>query len=73
MSKLCCVYGERVRRIIRFRLNQKLRSKLDSVDVVQDVLIQAMGGLKDFTYRSEGDFLRWLSRILGEAFTSMAV
>ena len=63
LNKLCCVYSERVRRIIRFRLNQKLRSKLDSVDVVQDVLIQAMGGLKDFTYRSEGDFLRWLSRI----------
>ena len=63
LNRLCCVYSERVRRIIRFRLNQKLRSKLDSVDVVQDVLVQAMGGLKDFTYRSEGDFLRWLSRI----------
>jgi RNA polymerase sigma-70 factor (ECF subfamily) len=63
LNQLCCVYGERVRRIIRFRLNRKLRSKLDSVDVVQDVLLLAMGGLKDFTYRNEGDFLRWLSRI----------
>ncbi|MFC1793418.1 RNA polymerase sigma factor [Planctomycetota bacterium] len=63
LNQLCCVYGERVRRIIRFRLHRKLRSKLDSVDVVQDVLLLAMGGLKDFTYRSEGDFLRWLSRI----------
>jgi len=48
---------------MRFRLNQKLRSKLDTVDVVQDALILALGGLKDFTYRNEGDFLRWLSRI----------
>ena len=63
LNQLCSVYGERVRRIIRFRLDQKLRSKLDSVDVVQDALILALGGLKDFTYRSEGDFLRWLSRI----------
>ncbi len=63
LNQLCCVYGERVRRIIRFRLDRKLRPKLDSVDVVQDVLLLAMGGLKDFTYRSEGDFLRWLSRI----------
>ena len=63
LNQLCCVYGERIRRIIRFRLDRKLRSKLDSVDVVQDVLLLAMGGLKDFTYRSEGDFLRWLSRI----------
>ena len=63
LNQLCCVYGERVRRIIRFRLDRKLRSKLDSVDVVQDVLLLAMEGLNNFTYRSEGDFLRWLSRI----------
>ncbi|MHC4536483.1 MAG: RNA polymerase sigma factor [Planctomycetota bacterium] len=63
LNQLCGVYSERVRRIIRFRLNPNLRSKLDSVDIVQDVLIQALKGLQSFTYRSEGDFLRWLSRI----------
>lgn len=63
LNQLCSVYGERVRRIIRLRLDRKLRPKLDSVDVVQDALILALGGLKDFTYRNEGDFLRWLSRI----------
>ena len=31
--------------------------------MVQDALVLALGGLKDFTYRNEGDFLRWLSRI----------
>jgi RNA polymerase sigma-70 factor (ECF subfamily) len=63
LNQLCNVYGERVRRIIRFRLDRKLRPKLDSVDVVQDALILALGGLQDFNYRNEGDFLRWLSRI----------
>ena len=63
IDQLCRIYGERVRRIIRFRLDTKLRPKLDSVDLVQDALILALGGLKDFTYRNEGDFLRWLSRI----------
>jgi len=63
LNQLCSVYSERVRRIIRFRLNKKIRPKLDSVDVVQDALVQALGGLQDFTYRDEGDFLRWLSRI----------
>jgi len=62
-NQLCSVYGERVRRIIRLRLDQRLRPKLDSVDVVQDVLILALGRLNDFTYKNEGDFLRWLSRI----------
>lgn len=63
VDQLCRIYGERVHRIIRFRLSTKLRPKLDSVDVVQDALILALGGLKDFTYRNEGDFLRWLSKI----------
>jgi RNA polymerase sigma-70 factor, ECF subfamily len=63
VDQLCRVYGERVRRIIRLRIDRKLRPKIDSVDVVQDALIRAMDGLKDFTYRDEGDFLRWLSRI----------
>ena len=63
IDRLCRVYGERVRRIIRLRLDTKLRPKFDSVDLVQDALILALGGLKDFTYRNEGDFLRWLSRI----------
>jgi RNA polymerase sigma-70 factor (ECF subfamily) len=63
IDKLCRIYGERIRRIIRLRLDQRLRPKLDSVDVVQDALILALGGLKDFTYKNEGDFLRWLSRI----------
>ncbi len=63
LNQLCSVYGERVRRIIRFRLDTKLRPKLDSIDLVQDALILALGGLKDFTYKNEGDFLRWLSRI----------
>jgi len=63
INQLCRIYGERVRRIIRLRIDRKLRPKIDSVDVVQDALILALGGLKDFTYRNEGDFLRWLSRI----------
>ncbi len=63
LNQLCSIYGERVRRIIRFRFDKKLRPKLDSVDIVQDALILALGGLQDFTYRNEGDFLRWLSRI----------
>jgi RNA polymerase sigma-70 factor (ECF subfamily) len=63
IDQLCRIYGERVRRIIRLRIDRKLRPKVDSVDIVQDALVLALAGLKDFTYRDEGDFLRWLSRI----------
>jgi len=63
VEQLCRIYGERVRRIIRLRIDSKLRPKIDSVDIVQDALVLALAGLEDFTYKDDGDFLRWLSRI----------
>jgi len=63
IDQLCRIYGERIRRIIRLRIDRKLRPKIDSVDIVQDAIVQALAGLKNFTYKDEGDFLRWLSKI----------
>jgi RNA polymerase sigma-70 factor (ECF subfamily) len=63
LNRLCDVYAERVRWIVRLRMGKALRSKLESMDVVQDVLVSALKDLGDFTYENEGDFLRWLSRI----------
>ena len=63
VDQLCRIYGERIRRIIRLRIDRKLRPKIDSVDIVQDALVQALAGLENFTYKDEGDFLRWLSKI----------
>ena len=63
LNQLYSVYAERVRWMVRFRMSKGLRSKLDSMDLVQDTLIHALSGLENFTYRNEGDFIRWLSRI----------
>jgi RNA polymerase sigma-70 factor (ECF subfamily) len=63
LDQLCAVYGERIRRIIRLRMGKELRSKLESMDLVNEALICALRDLKDFTCRDEGDFLRWLSQI----------
>lgn len=64
LEQLCQVYGERVHWIVRFRMGAEIRSKLDSMDVVQDAFVLALEDLEDFTYRDEGDFLRWMSRIV---------
>jgi len=63
LNQLCNVYGERVHWIVRLRMGKELRSKLESMDVVQDVLVSALKDLGDFTYRADGDFLRWLSKV----------
>ncbi len=67
LNQLYTVYAERVRRILRLRMGKELRPKLDSMDLVQDALLSALGGIGDFTYKNEGDFLRWLSRIAQNA------
>ena len=63
LNQLYRVYGERVQWMVRLRMSKELRSKLESMDLVQDTLIQALNGLDDFTYKNEGDFVRWLAKI----------
>jgi len=64
LDQLCGIYAERVRRIVRFRMGPELRSQLESMDLVQEALIEAVKDLGDFTYSNNGDFLRWLSSIV---------
>ena len=63
LNQLYRVYAERVRWMVRLRMGRELRSKLESMDLVQDTLIHALSGLDDFTYKDEGEFVRWLSKI----------
>jgi len=62
-EQLYKTYGEHIRRIMRLRMGNELRSKLESMDLVHDAFISALRGLDNFTYKNEGDFLRWVSQI----------
>ena len=63
LNQLCKVYGTRVLWIVRLRMGKELRSQLESMDLVQDAFVSALKDLGSFTYKNEGDFLRWMSRI----------
>jgi len=63
LEQLCNVYAERIRRIVRLRIGPELRIQLESMDLVQDALIAAVTGLKDFRDHDDGDFMRWLVKI----------
>ncbi len=67
LNQLYGAYAERVRWMVRLRMGKELRVKLDSMDVVQEALFSALEGLGDFTYKNEGDFLRWLAKIAQNA------
>jgi len=63
VSQLYGLYAERVRWMVRLRMGKDFRSKLESMDVVQETFVHALSGLNDFTYTNEGDFVRWLCKI----------
>lgn len=63
-NKLYEIYSERILGIVRLRMGSELRSKMQSMDLVQDALLCSFRDLGDFTYRNEGDFRRWLSHIV---------
>jgi RNA polymerase sigma-70 factor (ECF subfamily) len=54
--------------MMRLRMNKEIRSKMESMDLAQDTLIHALQGLGNFTYKNEGDFIRWLSKIAQNTF-----
>lgn len=55
-------YWKRVLSAVRFRLGRKLRRKLESADVVQRVLMDALKKLDSFDFSSEGAFMRYLNQ-----------
>lgn len=56
-------YQDRLRRIVRVRLGARLRTKLESMDIVQDALLIAARKLADGEVVSSGAVLNWLARI----------
>jgi len=64
MNALYERYSQRVLVIVRSRLGQRLRRKMESCDLVQSVLLASFRDFNKFEYRGEKAFLRWLSRIV---------
>lgn len=57
-------YVQRVLAAVRARLGPSLRKKVESWDVVQEVMLASLRAVETFEYNSEGAFIRWLSQIV---------
>ena len=64
LGELLARYQVRVLAAVRIRLGTHLRKKLESWDIVQDVMIDALRKVQSFDFRSEGAFLKWLNRVV---------
>lgn len=67
LSLLFDRYRRRLAVLIRYKLGPQHRGKLDADDLVQETLLRAYRDLPQFTYRSPGSFMRWLSSIADHA------
>ena len=63
LNDLCARYQQRVLRAVRIRLGSKLRRKIESWEIVQEVLMGAFGRLNSGDFGTEGALMNYLSRL----------
>lgn len=68
-AALALVYGqfrERLRQMVRLRLDQRLQGRVDPSDVIQDAFVDVTQKIGDFKNRGDLPFLLWLRLVVGE-------
>ncbi|MDG2149807.1 MAG: sigma-70 family RNA polymerase sigma factor [Planctomycetota bacterium] len=63
LEDLLARYQDRIRRIVHIRLSVNLRTRIESMDIVQETLSAAFQHINDLQPRSTASILQWLSRI----------
>ena len=71
LEQLFARYYPRVLKIVRLRLGAKLRQRVESIDVVQDVFTTAVRIFPRFEMRSEGSLVHWLSKLAENTLRGM--
>ncbi|NQU23407.1 MAG: sigma-70 family RNA polymerase sigma factor [Candidatus Nealsonbacteria bacterium] len=64
LNELCSRYQMRVLTAVRVRLGAHLRQKVESWDIVQEAMIDALRGVEKFEFRTEGAFLKYINRVV---------
>jgi RNA polymerase sigma-70 factor (ECF subfamily) len=64
LNQLYTRYSQKVLKIVRARLGAELRQRVQSLDIVQEAMLDSLKNLEKFDYASEGAFLKWLTAIV---------
>lgn len=65
-------YRPRLAVLIRYKLSQSMRERVEVDDILQEVFLEASRDINAFTYRSPGSFMSWLSRIADHVISDEA-
>ncbi len=66
MSELLERYRPQLKKMVRVRLNQRLRGRVDESDVVQDACLEAAKRLREYVAKPRAPFFLWLRNITGQ-------
>jgi RNA polymerase sigma-70 factor (ECF subfamily) len=58
--------------LARLQCQRRLQAKVDASDIVQQTMVQALGGLGRFRGKSEAEMAAWLRQILARHLASVA-
>jgi len=62
----------RVLPIVRVRMGARLRAALESGDILQEALVEALRGLDRFEMREESSLIRWLAKLVDHRISARA-
>jgi RNA polymerase sigma-70 factor (ECF subfamily) len=62
-SELFAKYKPRLAVLVRYKLSESLRERVEVDDILQETFLIASKDIAGFTYRSPGSFMSWLSCI----------
>ena len=72
IEELCCRYHKRVLAAVRLRLGSGLRRRLESCDLVQEVMIDAVRHVPTFDFTTERAFLHYINRVVANKIRDAA-
>src|SRR5438309_10910199 len=58
-------HKERLRRLVAFRLDQRLQGRIDASDVIQEIYLEASQHLADYLRQPDVPFFLWLRGVAG--------
>ncbi len=65
-------YRPRLAVLIHYKLSPEMRSRIEVDDILQDTFLAASREVGNFTYRTPGSFMSWLSRIADHVIIDLA-
>src|SRR5258707_408978 len=64
-------HAERLRRLVAFRMDQRLQGRIDASDVLQEAFLEAWAHLADYLRQPELPFYLWLRGLAGNKLREM--